>query len=147
MYEFCDRNYSKVLEVVDDLHPLLKRAKSMETDTLGKLFNNMEEQIKSIKNLITDEDERDQYDPDDQFIDSMETFHNKISKGMRKFKMTVGNVEARSKRLMKQFAWGDNDSHMSVESLFVVLYDFLSALDESKNKLVKLEQERQKKRR
>jgi len=59
--------------------------------------------------------------------------------------MVVGGVLVTTKRLMKKFAFGTEDQPESIEKLFKLIYELLIALEESKEKLVKLEKEIEKK--
>lgn len=58
--------------------------------------------------------------------------------------MTVGNVMVSTKRVMKKFSYGSVESPLSIESFFQIWWKFVQDFAASKEKLIELENERQK---
>eukprot|EP01084_Bolivina_argentea_P263109 445206_1 len=48
---------------------------------------------------------------------------------MKKFNMTVGNVMVATKRVMKKFSYGTEESPQTIESFFQIWWNFLQAFD------------------
>ena len=120
---------------------------SAETDTLNSLYDKIKENMKELKDIIESDDIEETYDMDDTFVPVMTKFYKKSQPSMKKFHMTVGNVLVSTKRLMKKFAFGSEEQPEPVEKLFQLLFQFLLDLETAKQRLVKLEAERAKKRR
>ena len=157
LYEFCDQKYPKTLNVLTELKPVLKISASSlvffvmdlfvglnclqtilfffvvlfaaETDVLNQLYDKIKENMKELKDIIESDDIEETYDPDDRFVAVMTKFYKKSQPSMKKFHMTVGNVLVSTKRLMKKFAFGDEENPEPVERLFSILYQFLSDLE------------------
>ena len=89
-------------------------------------------------------DEIENYDLDDQFIMVMEAFHKKANPKMKKFNMTVGNVMTSTKRVMRKYSFGTEDSPQTIEAFFGIWYKFFEDFRGAKEKLIQLEKERQK---
>merc|ERR1712176_223036 len=96
-----------------------------------------------IKNLITS-DEIENYDLDDKFIMELTKFHKKAAPKIKKFNITVGNVMVSTKRAMKKFSYGTTENPLSIESFFQIWWKFVQDFAGSKEKLIELENERQK---
>eukprot|EP00483_Globobulimina_turgida_P007301 UN07315 len=143
VYEFCDRKYPAAIKVLDELSDTLKAASSMEVETLKQAYQRIQVNMKEIKNLITS-DEIENYDMDDRFIIVLTAFHKKAAPKMKKFNMTVGNVMVSTKRVMKKFSYGSEESPKTIESFFQIWWKFLEDFRGSKEKLITLEKERQK---
>ncbi|ETN99926.1 hypothetical protein RFI_37541, partial [Reticulomyxa filosa] len=130
VYEFCDRNYSDVLKVVEELSPFLKRASAslFAFDVLHKGYERVVESMKEIEEL-TDSEEKEMYDPDDCLLSTMSTFCKAAKSSMKKLTMNVSNLEIRCKRVMKQFAFGDDHKPERIEDLFKVLWEFMESIE------------------
>merc|ERR1719433_415500 len=81
---------------------------------------------------------------DDQFLIVMEKFHKKADKGMKKFNMTVQNVMTSTKRVMKKYSFGTEDNPETIETFFKTWFKFFEDFRGAKEKLIALEEERQK---
>merc|ERR1712154_51230 len=143
IYEFCDRKYPNAIKVLPELSDTLKAASSMEMETLKQASQRITENMTEIKNLITS-DEIENYDLDDKFIMELTKFHKTANSKIRKFKNTVGNVMVSTKRVMKKFSYGSVDNPLSIESFFQIWWKFVQDFAASKEKLIELENERQK---
>jgi len=143
IYEFCDRKYPNALKVLDELTNVVKAASSMETETLSQAFGRIKDNMTTIKNLVTS-DEIENYDLDDQFLIVMGRFHKEADKGMKKFNMTVQNVMTSTKRVMKKYSFGTEESPQTIETFFATWRDFFEDFRGAKEKLITLEKERQK---
>ena len=143
VYEFCDRKYPAALKVLPELMDTIKSASSMEVETLKKAYQRIQDNMKEIKNLITS-DEIENYDMDDRFIMVLTKFHKAATPKMKKFNMTVGNVNVSTKRVMKKYSYGSEDDPKTIESFFQIWWKFFQDLSASKEKLIALEKERQK---
>eukprot|EP01084_Bolivina_argentea_P263107 445204_1 len=86
--------------------------------------------MKEIKNLITS-DEIDNYDMDDRFIMVLTKFHKTAQSNIKKYNMIVGNVMVSTKRVMKKFSYGTEESPQTIESFFQIWWNFLQAFDEA----------------
>merc|ERR1712154_200247 len=106
-----------------DLMTTVKSAASMEVETLNKAHARIKDNMTTIKNLVTS-DEIENYDLDDQFLIVMGQFHKKADKGMKKFNMTVQNVTTSTKRVMKKYSFGTEDSPQTIEAFFSTWYKF-----------------------
>jgi len=143
IYEFCDRKYPNAIKVLPELMDTLKSASSMEVETLKQAYQRIQDNMQEIKNLITS-DEIENYDLDDRFIMVLTKFHKAASPKMKKFNMTVGNVMVSTKRVMKKFSYGSEDDPKTIESFFQIWWKFMQDFSASKEKLIQLEKERQK---
>merc|ERR1712228_545651 len=143
IYEFCDRKYPNAIKVLPELSDTLKAASSMEMETLKTASQRISDNMKLIKDLVTS-DEFEFYDEDDKFINSMEKFYKSSQKKMKRFNVTVQNVNVSTKRVIKKFSYGSVDSPLSIESFFQIWWKFIQDFAASKEKLVELENERQK---
>eukprot|EP01084_Bolivina_argentea_P253693 426264_1 len=143
IYEFCDRKYPSALKILDELRDTLKAASSMEIETLKQAYERIQANMKEIKNLITS-DEIENYDMDDRFIMVLTKFHKRATPKMKKFNMTVGNVMVSTKRVMKKFSYGSEQTPQTIESFFQIWWKFVQDFSTSKEKLILLEKERQK---
>jgi len=144
LYQFCDAKYPKIIDSMTDMTKILKGASSMEMEVLKTAYSRIKDNMIQIKNLVTS-DEIENYDIDDRFIVIMTKFNKKVSPLMKKFNMQVGNVVVSTKRLLKKFAFGTDDDPQSIEVLFKLLYGFCIDFEKARDKLIKLEKERQKK--
>ena len=143
IYEFCDRKYPNAIKVLPELMDTLKSASSMEVETLKQAYQRIQDNMQEIKNLITS-DEIENYDMDDRFIMVLTKFHKAASPKMKKFNMTVGNVMVSTKRVMKKFSYGSEEDVKTIESFFQIWWKFVQDFSGSKEKLIQLEKERQK---
>ena len=115
----------------------------MEVETLKQAYQRIQDNMGEIKNLITS-DEIENYDLDDRFIIVLTNFHKAASPKMKKFNMTVGNVMVSTKRVMKKYSYGSDEDPKTIESFFQIFWKFFQDLSASKEKLIQLEKERQK---
>jgi len=143
IYEFADRKYPNAIKVLPELSDTLKAASSMEVETLKQAYQRIQDNMGEIKKLIQS-DEIENYDMDDRFIMVLTKFHKKASPKMKKFNMTVGNVMVSTKRVMKKFSFGTEENPQTIESFFNIWWKFLQDFAASKEKLLELEKERQK---
>merc|ERR1719203_347482 len=143
IYEFCDRKYPNAIKVLPELTNTVKSAASMETETLKNASQRITDNMKLIKDLVTS-DEFEFYDEDDRFINSMEKFYKSSQKKMKRFNVTVQNVNVSTKRVMRKYCFGTEDSPQTIEVFFQTWHKFFEDFRNAKEKLIQLEKERQK---
>merc|ERR1719242_1265517 len=143
IYEFCDRKYPNAIKVLPELTNTVKSAASMETSTLETASERIRDNMKLIKNLV-ESDEFEFYDKDDKFIGVMEKFYKSSQKKMKRFNVTVQNVNVSTKRVMRKYCYGTEDSPQTIEVFFQTWHKFFEDFRNAKEKLIQLEKERQK---
>merc|ERR1712244_174044 len=80
-------------------------------------------------------------------VETLKQAYQRIQDNMgeiKKFNMTVGNVMVSTKRVMKKFSFGTEENPQTIESFFNIWWKFLQDFAASKEKLLELEKERQK---
>merc|ERR1712083_23241 len=113
-----------------------------ETETLKNASQRITDNMKLIKDLVTS-DEFEFYDEDDKFIGVMEKFYKSSQKKMKRFNVTVQNVNMGTKRVMRKYCYGTEDSPQTIESFFQTWHKFFEDFRNAKEKLIQLEKERQ----
>ena len=137
IYEFIDSNdkYRECLDVLNDF-TILKKASSIETDVLTKMYNRITDNMKELNEMI--KTWKDDYSDDindggsmikgDKFIEHMEQFLKKSNQPLNSLKMSASSTNITTQRFTKFFAFGTEEKPESVENLFKIIFEFLEAL-------------------
>ena len=144
IYDFCDKKYSDALNILPELEDVLKDAATIDIGILKKAYQRVKDNMDDIGQLINSEEIENYKDVNDRFIEILSQFYNDAMPRMKEFNLKAGEVMIDIKRVMSHFRYGTDDNPKSIESFFAIWWKFIQDFGASKDKLIKLEKERQR---
>eukprot|EP01083_Nonionella_stella_P050872 135187_1 len=134
IYRFYNSKYPECMNGMNVIFNTLSKAKGVELNTLQRIFQNVQDDIQELKNLVMS-DQIENYDLDDRFVSHMHKFCLIVVPRLQRLNLKVQHTMRVTQHTMRLFVFDRSFHDQSFDSFVQIWWDLMQHWNEIKQQL------------